>query len=123
MVMAWLGVVGAYLAIRAQWSWARGAVAGVILLFVVGMVEAWQAEIVVGSEGIAIRRTFSRLRLPWSMIRDFPAVPRGRRAVIEVVLATGEHRPIVDWALGPDRALSLAAELKAELARHQLLPP
>jgi hypothetical protein len=117
-VMAWLGVVGIYLAVRTQWAWARGAVVAGVLLFAVGAVESWRAEIVVGTEGIAIRRTFTRVKMPWPVIADFVATARGRRAAIEAVMASGETRPLHDWTLDADRGLTLIMELKAELARH-----
>jgi hypothetical protein len=53
------------------------------------------------------------------VIVDFVPTLRGRRAVIEVVLTSGDSRPILDWSLEADRALALVVELKTELDRHR----
>jgi hypothetical protein len=117
--MAWLAVVGTYLAVRTQWAWTRGALIAGVLVFAFGAVEAWRAEIVVGTEGIAVRRTFIRAKWPWPVIVDFAPTLRGRRAAIEVLLTSGDSRPILDWTLEADRALALVLELKTELDRHR----
>lgn len=118
-VMGWLAVVGTYLAVRTQWAWTRGALIAGVLVFALGAVEAWRAEIVVGTEGIAVRRTFIRARWTWPVIVDFVPTLRGRRAAIEVLLTSGDSRPILDWTLDADRAAALVLELKTELDRHR----
>ncbi len=118
-LLAWLGVAGAYFAIRSQWSWTRSALLAAALLFAGGAVDAWRAQVVAGTEGIAVRRTYSRLRLPWEGIADFAATTRGGRAGVDVVLAGGGSRSLVDWAIDRDRALELVVKLKAELDRHR----
>jgi hypothetical protein len=120
--MAWLAVIGAYLALRSQWAWTRGALAAAVLLFGLGAIEAWRAEVVVGTEGLVVRRAYTRLRLPWANIADFAATVRGRRAGVEVILSGGESRSLLDWGVDADRALSLVGELKAELDRRRLSP-
>jgi hypothetical protein len=117
-MMGLLGVIGVYLAIRSQWTWARGALIADVLLFALGAIEARQAEIVVGTEGVAVRRTFTRVKVPWPLIVDFVPTLRGRRATIEMLLSSGESRPILDWPIEAERALALVVELKAELGRH-----
>jgi len=121
-LMAWLAVIGAYLAFRSQWAWTRGALVAAVLLFGLGAVEAWRAEVVVGTEGIAVRRAYTRLRLPWANIADFAATARGGHAGVEVILSGGDSRSLVDWGVEADRALSLVGELKAELDRRRLAP-
>jgi hypothetical protein len=118
-VMIWLSVVGTYLAVRTQWTWTRGALIAGVLLFLVGAVEAWRAEVIVGTEGVAVRRTFTRVKWPWPVIADFVPTLRGRRAAVEVVLTNGETRPILDWTLDADRGLALVLELQTELKRHR----
>jgi hypothetical protein len=117
--MAWLALVGVYLAVRSQWTWTRSALVAGVLVFAFGAVEAWRAEVVVGTDGIAVRRTYARLRLPWAAIVDFAATARGRRAGIEVILKDGGSRSLLDWAIDAPKALSLIAELKSELERHR----
>jgi hypothetical protein len=121
-LMTWLALVGVYLAVRTRWAWTRGALVAAVLLFGVGAIEAWRAEIVVGTEGIAVRRAYTRLRLPWANIADFAATANGRRAVVVAVLASGESRSLVDWAFETERAVTVVALLKAELARRRLGP-
>jgi hypothetical protein len=118
-VMVWLAVVGGYLAVRSQWAWTRSALIAGVLLFAVGAVEAWRAEVVAGTEGIAVRRTYTRLRLPWVGIADFAVTARGGRAGVEVMLADGGSRSLLDWAIDVHRAFDLVVELKAELDRYR----
>jgi hypothetical protein len=56
--------------------------------------------------------------VPWPLIVDFVPTLRGRRATIEMLLSSGESRPILDWPIEAERALALVVELKAELGRH-----
>jgi hypothetical protein len=121
-LMAWLAVLGAYLAFRTQWRWTRGALVAAVLLFGVGAIEAWRAEVVVGREGIAVRRAYTRLRLPWANISDFAATARGRHAGVEVILAGGERRSLLDWGIDPDRALDLVGALKEEFDHRRMGP-
>jgi Bacterial PH domain len=121
-LMAWLAAIGAYLAFRSQWAWTRGALVAAVLLFGVGAIEAWRAEVVVGTEGIAVRRAYTRMRLPWANIADFAATARGRHAGVEVILAGGENRSLLDWGVEADRARDLVGELKAEFDRRRLGP-
>ena len=118
-LMAWLALVGGYLAVRSHWTWTRSALAAAVLLFGVGALEAWRAEIIVGTDGIAVKRTYARLRVPWANITDFAATTNGRRCGVAVVLAGGESRSLVDWAIEAERAASLVNELKAELGRRR----
>jgi hypothetical protein len=118
-LMGWLALVGGYLAVRSQWAWARGALVAAVLLFGVGAIQAWMSEIVVGTEGIAVRRAYTRLRLPWEAIADFAATANGRRAGVVAILHGGERRSLVDWAVEPERAATLVNELKAEFARRR----
>jgi hypothetical protein len=106
--MAWLAVIGALVA--------------AVGLFGLGAIEAWRAEVVVGTEGIAVRRAYTRLRVPWANIADFAATARGGHAGVEVILSGGESRSLLDWGVDADRALSLVAELKAELDHRRLAP-
>jgi hypothetical protein len=121
-LMAGLAVIGAFLALRNQWAWTRGALVAAVGLFGLGAIEAWRAEVVVGTEGIAVRRAYTRLRLPWANIADFAATARGGHAGVEVILSSGERRSLVDWGVEPDRALSLVGELTVELDRRRLGP-
>jgi hypothetical protein len=121
-LMGWLAVVGAYLAVRSHWQWTRGALVAAVLLFGVGAVEAWRAEIVVGTEGIAVRRAYTRLRLPWADIVDFAATASGRRVGVVAILAGGERRSLVDWAIEAESAVTLVNDLKVEFARRRLGP-
>jgi hypothetical protein len=118
-VMAWLALVGVYVAVRSQWTWTRSASLAAVALFAFAAIEAWRAELVVGTEGIAVRRTFTRFVLPWASISDFAAIARGRRAGVEVVLTTGETRSLLDWPVDAQRGMALVVELKSELTRHR----
>jgi hypothetical protein len=117
--MVWLALVGGYLAVRSQWAWTRSALVAGALLFALGAIEAWRAEVVVGTEGIAVRRTYTRLRLPWEAVADFAATARGRRAGVEVILAGGGSRSLLDWSIETDKAVALVAELKGEHEHHR----
>jgi hypothetical protein len=117
--MIWLALAGVYLAVRSQWTWTRSALIAGVVLFAVGAVEAWRAEVVAGTEGIAVRRTYTRLRLPWAAIADFAATSRGGRAGVEVILADGGSRSLLDWAIDVHKAFDLVSELKAELDRYR----
>jgi hypothetical protein len=118
LVMAWLALIGGYFAFRSQYAWTRSALVAIALLFAAGAVDAWRAEVVVGTEGIAVRRTYSRMRLPWAAIADFAATPRGGRGGVEVRLAGGGSRSLLDWPIDSSKALDLVVELKGELDRH-----
>jgi hypothetical protein len=117
--MIWLAAVGAYLAVRSQWQWTRGALVAAVLLFGVGAIEAWRAEIVVGTEGIAVRRVYTRSRVPWAIIADFAATPSGRRVGVVAIVSGGERRSLVDWAIDAETGITLVNDLKAEFARRR----
>jgi len=114
-----MAAVGVYLAVRTQWAWTRGMLVAFALILLYGALDAARAEVVVGTEGILSRRTYSRTRIGWSEVADFSALPRGRRAQIAAVLTSGQTRPLIDWALDLDRATALISDLKGELARHR----
>lgn len=118
-VMGWLALVGAYLAVRSQWQWTRGALVAAVLLFGIGAIESWRAEIVVGTEGIAVRRAYTRFRLPWADIADFAATPNGRRVGVVAILSDGARRSLVDWAIEAEAAARLANDLKIEFAQRR----
>lgn len=83
-------------------------------------VDAWGAGVVVGSDGVLIRRVFLRHRLPWSHVERFDARPSGlTRLSLTVVLRDGRRRRISDQALLADEGGHLIDRLGQELDAHR----
>ena len=78
----------------------RVAAAMLCLLSLASAYENWRAVLVVGSDGIWVRRVFSRLRLRWWEVAGFQAERSGlRRLVVRAVLRDGRRRPLSDHGL------------------------
>ncbi len=87
---------------------------------VAAAVDAWGAAVVVGSEGIVIRRVFLRHRLPWSHVDRFDAKPSGlTRLSLKVVQRDGGRRPLGDQPLLAAEGRQLLDHLNHELEAHR----
>ena len=85
---------------------------------VASALDAWKAGIVVGSEGIWVRRTMLRHELPWSEIEGFEARPKGlagERLQVQAVLGRGRPRPLSDEPLPLADGRRLLEDLSREL--------
>ena len=83
-------------------------------------VDAWGAGLVVGSDGIVVRRTFLRHRLAWADVDRFDAKRSGlSRLSLRVVLRDGSQRPISDHALPAEEGQKLLEDLYEELEAHR----
>ncbi|MDQ3570831.1 MAG: hypothetical protein M3396_09490 [Actinomycetota bacterium] len=94
------------------------------LLCLASGVDAWGAGIVVGSEGVKVRRTLLRRRLAWDDIDGFAVERRGvsgRQMVIRAVLRNGRPLQVSDQPLPEPEAMSLVEDLSTELEAHR--PP
>ena len=121
-----LGVITPALLAPLFFLMARGSLpevfrAGAALFGVVSVaaaVDATRAGIVVGSEGILVRRVLIRRRLRWSGIERFEGERRGlagNRIEVRAVLAGGGHRPVADYAMPEAEANQLLEDLSEEL--------
>lgn len=99
------------------------AVLGVVS--VAAAVDSFNAGIVVGSDGVKVKRTLVRRRVPWSALDGFAGERRGmtgRRIVIRAVPRNGRPFPISDHALDEDEATQLLGELGQELESRRASP-
>ncbi len=93
---------------------------GLCVLSVAAALDAWGAGVVVGSEGILIRRVFLRHRLPWSHVDRFDANPSGlTRLSLKVVQRDGRRRRLGDQPLLAAEGRELVDHLNQELEAHR----
>ena len=88
------------------------------LVSVVAAADAIRAGVVVGSEGVLVRRALLRRRLRWSEIERFEGERRGyagNRIEVRAVLDDGRRRPVSDQALPEAEANQLLEDLSKEL--------
>ncbi len=103
----------------------RIAAAACALVSVATAVDAWGAGIVVGSEGVLVRRALQRRRLAWDDVEGFAGERRGYRGdriVIRAVRRQGRPMPLSDQPLGEAQAEDLLEELGKELESHRRSP-
>lgn len=96
------------------------AVLGVVSL--ASAVDAWGSGVVVGSEGIRVRRALVRRRLRWEDVDGFAAERRGMRGdylTVRAVPRQGRAFPVHDYVLPEEAAESLLRDLAAELEAHR----
>ena len=92
------------------------------LVCLASSVDAWGAGVVVGSEGVKIRRTLLRRRLAWDDIDGFAAERRGlsgRQIVIRAVPRHGRPVQISDQPLPEPEGVQLVEALSEELESHR----
>lgn len=93
------------------------------LISVAAAVDAWGAAVVVGSEGVLVRRTFVRHRLPWAHVARFAAKPSGLhlvgRLAVKAVLRDGRRRAVSDQALVAAEGRQLLEQLTEALEAHR----
>lgn len=95
------------------------------LVSVVTAVDAWGAGVVVGSEGVLVRRALQRRRLAWDDLEGFAGERRGYRGDRIVVRAVRRQRrpmPITDQPLAEAQAQELLEDLGKELESHRTGP-
>ncbi len=95
------------------------------LVSVATAVDAWGAGVVVGSEGVLVRRALQRRRLAWNDLEGFAGERRGYRGdriVIRAVRRQGRPMPITDQPLGQAQAEELLQDLGKELESHRPRP-
>ncbi len=95
------------------------------LVSVATAVDAWGAGVVVGSEGVLVRRALQRRRLAWNDLEGFAGERRGYRGdriVIRAVRRQGRPMPITDQPLGEAQAEGLLQDLGKELESHRPRP-
>ena len=101
-------------------------IAGVCaLLSVLTAVDAWRAGVVVGSEGVLVRRALQRRRLAWEDLERFVGERRGYRGdriLVRGVRRQGRPVPISDQPLAEARAQELLDDLGRELESHRPEP-
>ncbi len=88
-------------------------------------VDAWRAGIVVGAEGVLVRRALQRRRLAWNDVEGFAAERRGYRGdriLIRAVRPKRRPMPITDQPLAEVQAQELLADLGRELESHRGSP-
>lgn len=89
---------------------------------VAAAVDAFGATIVVGSDGISVRRTLMRRSLTWDEVDGFAAERRGmsgKQLVIRAVPRNGRAFPVTDSALPAAEGQQLLVELGKELELHR----
>ena len=89
-------------------------------------VDAWGAGVVVGSEGVVVRRALQRRRLAWDELEGFAGERRGSRGDRILIRAVRRQRrpvPITDQPLAEDQAQDLLEDLGRELESHRPAPP
>ncbi len=95
------------------------------LMSVVTAVDAWRAGIVVGSEGVLVRRALQRRRLAWDDLEGFAGERRGYRGDRILIRAVRRERrpmPIADQPLAEAQADELLVDLGKELDAHRSDP-
>ena len=95
------------------------------LMSVVTAVDAWRAGIVVGSEGVLVRRALQRRRLAWDDLEGFAGERRGYRGDRILIRAVRRERrpmPIADQPLAEAQADELLVDLGKELDAHRSVP-
>ena len=95
------------------------------LLCLASGVDAWGALVVVGSEGVKVRRTLLRRRLAWDDIDGFAAERRGlsgRQIAIRAVRRNGRPVQISDEPLPEREGVQLVEDLSRELEAHRSTP-
>jgi len=95
------------------------------LMSVVTAVDAWRAGIVVGSEGVLVRRALQRRRLAWDDLEGFAGERRGYRGDRILIRAVRRERrpmPIADQPLAEAQAEELLVDLGKELDAHRSDP-
>ena len=101
-------------------------IAGVCaLLSVLTAVDAWRAGVVVGSEGVLVRRALQRRRLAWEDLERFAGERRGYRGdriLVRGVRRQGRPVPITDQPLAQAQAQELLEDLGRELESHRAEP-
>ena len=88
-------------------------------------VDAWRAEVVVGSEGVLVRRALQRRRLAWEDLEGFSGERRGYRGdriLIRAVRRQGRPVPITDQPLAEAQAQELLDDLGKELESQRSGP-
>lgn len=88
-------------------------------------VDAWRAEVVVGSEGVLVRRALQRRRLAWEDLEGFSGERRGYRGdriLIRAVRRQGRPVPITDQPLAETQAQELLDDLGKELESQRSGP-
>ena len=92
------------------------------LMSVVTAVDAWRAGIVVGSEGVLVRRALQRRRLAWDDLEGFAGERRGYRGDRIFIRAVRRERrpiPIADQPLAEAQADELLVDLAKALDAHR----
>jgi len=92
---------------------------------VVTAVDAWRAGIVVGSDGVLVRRALQRRRLAWDDLEGFAGERRGYRGDRILIRAVRRERrpmPIADQPLAEAQADELLVDLGKELDAHRSVP-
>ncbi|MDP8975978.1 MAG: PH domain-containing protein [Actinomycetota bacterium] len=95
------------------------------LLSVATAIDAWRAEVVVGSEGVLVRRALQRRRLAWSDLEGFTGERRGYRGdriLVRAVRRHGRPTPITDQPLAEAQGEELLQDLGKELESHRTDP-
>lgn len=93
---------------------------------VVTAVDAWRAGVVVGSDGMLVRRALQRRRLAWEDLDGFTGERRGyrgERILIRAVRRRGRPMPITDQPLAEAKAQELLEDLSKELESHRPRDP
>ncbi|MDQ3573529.1 MAG: hypothetical protein M3404_01175 [Actinomycetota bacterium] len=96
------------------------------LVCLASCVDAWGAGVVVGSEGVKVRRTLLRRRMAWDDIDGYASERRGlsgRQIVIRAVPRRGRPFQISDQPLPEPEAVKLVEDLSAELESRRSSPP
>ena len=101
-------------------------IAGVCsVLSVLTAVDAWRAGVVVGSEGVLVRRALQRRRLAWEDLERFDGERRGYRGdriLVRGVRSQGRPVPITDQPLAEAQGQELLEALGKELESHRAQP-
>ncbi len=96
------------------------------VLSVATAVDTWRAGLIVGSDGILVRRALQRRRLAWNELEGFAGERRGYRGdriVIRAIRRQGRPMPITDQPLTEAQAEELLQDLGNELDSHRAGPP
>jgi hypothetical protein len=95
------------------------------LVSVATAVDAWRAGVVVGAEGVLVRRALQRRRLAWNDLEGFAGERRGYRGDRILIRAVRRERhpvPITDQPLAEAKAEELLVDLGKELESHRSDP-
>ena len=113
-------------AVRSSMPGPLRVLAGVCaLVSLVTAVDAWGAGVVVGSDGVLVRRALQRRRLAWDELEGFAGERRGFRGDRILIRAVRRQRrpvPITDQPLAEDQAQDLLEDLAGELESHRPAP-